>query len=214
MGSPPTIAHQQVSSVELLRQLPSWQRINHLPFRFLHSIACATFLYFYLTHVPEEPDELAAPDTLPDTPATDGGTDLDEFDELDAVVQPQETAEAPGAADGLEMPEMWEPKTPQDYVRVVWAFILLFHALVNLFCVWMVRVKIFCQFKRVRSVDQADHVLCVPPENHGNAAISPLVRRQIQVAAPGTAVPETVRFCGPLHLVRAGWAPLLVLYAS
>eukprot|EP00892_Ulva_mutabilis_P007063 jgi/Ulvmu1/4729/UM020_0013.1 len=40
--------------------------------------------------------------------------------------------------DAPEVYEMWEPETPQDYVRVVWAILIVFHVLVNLFCIWVV----------------------------------------------------------------------------
>ena len=187
MVDTPSVSHPQVRSIELLSKLPSFWSLNNLPFRFLHPLALAVFLYFYLTHhLPAEGDgsELAANSTLLDsTAAPEALTTLDELDELDAVVQPTEEAASEGAANEttIEGPVLWEPKHPQDYVRVVWAFIIVFHALANLFCVWFVRFRIFCQYKRVKTLEEADHVLCIPPPNHGTADIVPLHRRDITV---------------------------------
>lgn len=109
------------------------------------------------------------------------------------------------ASDGVEgedaeeveedVPKMWEPETPQDYVKVVWALVTVLHALVNLFCIWLVRVKVFCQFRRVTSLDASNAVLVTPHQYHGKTEVVPLVRRtllnadkqEVRSAAPRAA---------------------------
>jgi hypothetical protein len=186
MGSTPDVDHPHVKRLVFLRKLPALRCMNDAPFRFLHIIAFVTFLYFYLTHVPDV-SEAHAPSGNSTVPSAASSESIDlhgplfESDELDTVVE--EELSLP-LDKGPAVGELWEPKTPQDYVRVVWAFIAIFHALINLFCVWMVRVRVLFQYKRVECLEEADHVLCIPPPHHGDAGITRLTSRAITVVAP------------------------------
>lgn len=176
------IEHEHVSRVQLLTRHSRYFRLNDGPFRILHCIAFAAFAYCVLTHVPEESEteglnldgEVAS--TLEDSVELDGTVVIDED------------------ADSIEpIPEMWEPETPQDYVRVIWAIITVFHVLTNLFCIWVVRVKLFCQFSTVKTVKEADHVFCVPHQNHGVPDIVPLTKRELRL--PSQTEPVRVQYC-------------------
>lgn len=179
----PGVNHEHVKHVRLLTRRSSYFRLNDGPFRVLHALAFAAFTYCVLTYVPQE--EPAAASTEFDEPIVETAT----VDILDGVVADNATADAPSDT-AEEVYEMWEPQTPQDYVRVVWAILIVFHVLVNLFCIWIVRVKMFCQFSTARTIDTADHILCVPDQNHGNPDIVPIVKRKL--AIPSSE--EMVRF--------------------
>lgn len=177
-GSDYSIKHENVSRIKLLKRRSQYFRWNDGPFRILHCIAFIAFTYCVLTYVPPpEPDAEAL--------GLDGDIVTSQFDEsnLDGTVEDVDLVES-----GDEpLPEMWEPETPQDYVRVVWAIILVVHILVNLFCIWVVRVKLFCQFSSAKTVKQADHVFCLPHQNHGVPDIVPLTKRAIRL--PSQAEP-------------------------
>jgi hypothetical protein len=180
---PYAIKHDNVSRVQLLQRRSQIFRLNNGPFRVLHSIAFAAFVYCVLTHVPESDPEAEVLGLDGDVVST-----IVQSSELDGTV---ETAEDGDPVEPL--PELWEPETPQDYVRVVWAIIIVFHALTNLFCIWVVRFKLFCQFSPVKSIQDADHVFCVPQQNHGVPDIVPLTKRELRL--PRKSEPVRIPAC-------------------
>ena len=91
------------------------------------------------------------------------------------------------------MPEMWEPKTPQDWVKLASVIIIVLQALVNLFCVWMVDVAVFCKYKKVNSISKADSIKVTPHQYHGKPEVVPLVRRSVTV--PGKPKVRPCPFC-------------------
>jgi hypothetical protein len=195
MAGAPKVQHPHVKFIRLLRQLEPWRRLNDGPFRILHAVAFALFLYFWFTHIPEESvghdsaqnhSDVASPVVFVDEVDTTLDSTVDSPDT--AANLPDENGES-----SLEPIEVWEPKTPSDYIQVAWVIIAIVHALVNLFCIWVVRFKVFCQFRQVCSLSDAGHVLCVPHMNHGDAAIAPLVFRMIEVVASKGSL-EKVRF--------------------
>lgn len=186
-----SIEHENVNRVQLLQRRSQYFRLNDGPFRILHCIAFAAFTYCVLTHVPEVPDAEAL--------GLDGDDLFGDVDSsaLDGTVDIVEDAES-----GKEpLPEMWEPETPQDYVRVVWAIIIVFHVLANLFCIWVVRVKLFCQFSNAKTVKQADHVFCVPHQNHGVPDISPMTKRENRLPSQTEPVRTTLQAAAKNMLV-------------
>lgn len=176
----PGVEHEHVKNVQLLHQRNKLFRLNDGPFRVLHVVAFAAYTYCVLTYTP--PEQPATVSTDFDEPIIEA----QEIDILDSVVAPDEFVDAP--TDAPEVYEMWEPETPQDYVQVAWAILIIFHVLINLFCIWTVRVKKFCQFSRTRSIDTADHILCIPDKNHGNPDIVPLGKRKIKIPSSGDIV--------------------------
>jgi hypothetical protein len=182
------IDHEHVKSVQLLKCRTRAFRLNDGPFRFAHCLAFLAYAYAVLTYVPPpEPEALASNSTLPET---------DSFEEFDSTVV--DAGLAKEAEDGPPPLEMWEPKTPQDHVRVVWAIITVLHVLTNLFCIWVVKVKRFCQYSTVRSVEAADHVFCQPHQNHGLPDIVHVVKRKLVL--PSQAEPVRSRSACPVCL--------------
>lgn len=188
----PGVEHEHVKQVQLLRKRSHHFRLNDGPFRVLHFVAFAAFTYCVLTYIPPEDTAVASADF------DDSIIQVDDVDVLDAVVAPDDGVESP--TDAPEVYEMWEPETPQDYVRVAWAILIVFHVLVNLFCIWTVRMKKFCQFSRARSIGTADHVLCIPDQNHGSPDIVPLSKRKLKDPSEG----EMVCFPGPCRWLSNG----------
>jgi hypothetical protein len=189
----PEVQHPHVKSVRLLQQLTKWRRLNDGPFRVLHAIAFVLFLFFWITHIPEVNVETSSVQNTTDVPIP--VVFDDEVDSnLDSTVESSPEGVAEDGEPSVEPVEIWEPKTPSDYIRVAWVIIGIVHALVNLFCIWVVRVKVFCQFQQVGALSDADHVLCVPHANHGDAAITPLVFRTIEVAGSSKGSLEKVWF--------------------
>lgn len=186
-GSDYSIQHENVTRVQLLNRRRPYFRLNDGPFRILHCIAFIAFAYCVVTYVP--PPEVDA-----EALGLDGDVLSSESvaSELDGTVENVDL----GESDKEPLPEKWEPETPQDYVRVVWAIILVFHVLVNLFCIWVVRVKLFCQFSSANTVKQADHVFCVPHQNHGVPDIVPMTKREIRLPSQTELVRPAV--CIPL----------------
>lgn len=182
---PPRVEHEHIKHVQLLRKSNRFLCLNDGPFRVLHAIAFATFTYCVLTYIP--PDDPGAASTDSDDPIA-----AIQDESLDGVFSDESGGEIP------EVYEMWEPETPQDYVRVAWAILTIFHVLINLFCIWTVRVKRFCQFGYARSVEYADHVLCIPHQNHGNPDIVPLCKREINHPTTGESV-RVATSCGADH---------------
>ena len=190
MSCPPTVQHAHVERIQLLRKLPAWRRLNDAPFRVLHALAFALFAYCWFTHVPEavEPADEVLDGTVTAQPIAleqpqNSALALDP--ELDGTVEQAATVAGANATDGAAagaLPPPWEPKTPAEFVQVAWVIIAVAHALANLFCIWVVRVRVFCQYRRVSELHGADSVLCVAKQNHGSTGIALLTFRTIDVA--------------------------------
>ena len=212
MSAVPGVEHPHVERLVLLRKLPPVRCLNDAPFRLLHILTFSVFCYLYFTSAPNVTVDSDLPtdasgvvgESLDAQPlsAPEAST-FDDADELDGVVisTPESNSTA---GEEVQAPfEIWEPKVPHDYVLVVWAFVTLCHALVNLFCVWMVRVKVFCKFGRVRTLAQADHVLCKPTANHGHPSIAQITTRDLSVPGEAGAESRTVRVRSPHNDTRA-----------
>lgn len=197
--------HAHVERLVLLRKLPRIRCLNDAPFRLLHILAFSIFCYFYFSSPAaqagnlesgptgsEFDDEVLDTQQLAEPAVSSTVRTFEDLDELDGIIS---TAEFNSTAEGKEVPdfEVWEPKAAHDYVLVVWAIVALSHALVNLFCVWAVRVKVFCQYGRVRTLAEADHVLCKPTANHGKPAIAEIVTRELSMPGEAGAPVQTVR---------------------
>jgi hypothetical protein len=200
----PGVEHDHVKRVVLLRKVAPVRRFNDGPFRLLHLVAYVAFMYLWFTESqdPSAAGALASNGTMvvddlgtqPVTTVEDSSlSGADELDELDGVVHANAFNETSGEGEHPIVYEMWEPKSPKDYALVAWALVAIAHALTNLFCVWVVRMKVFCQFRRVRSLPDADHVLCIPDPAQGTPAITTLSTPE--VVEPGTD--KKVRHCRP-----------------
>lgn len=189
----PGVEKKHLERIALLRSSPPDYRLNNGPFKILHIAALFAFVYFTVTHVPLAP---LLDGTLPANLTSLEGSISAPFvqqaalDALDGSMEEVEGGdaalpEAPAAEEEQQeedVPQIWEPETPQDYVKVVWTVICILHALVNLFCIWIVRVKIFCQYRRVPTFALADSVLVTPHQYHGKEEVVPIERRVLQTA--------------------------------
>ena len=182
--------HPNVERIVPLRKIKAPKGLNDLPFRLLHIVAFFVFATLYFRYSPELDtaagslssgalDELDGQYSEP--PPPEEQTVSSGPDDLDSVILPADPSAdgTPASNSTGDEYEIWEPKTPHDFALVGWVLLGIAHALVNLFCVWSVRVTVFCKFSQVADLARATHVLCLPAANHGTPAITELNSRVI-----------------------------------